>query len=406
MLTGMVNSLKMQPTKIFFSMISLLQELTTATLEIIMKPVLFAIAFQMALTSATFAKDQNMPTAPVQELNLSLDAMSLTTKEISKRDKLLKPIYENYETVNLSSVANALETAYGMNIYHHMEGKDLDLKNKKNVMENAVRYFVGGESLFNQAAEGVLAYKNSVNVKKVDNYYSTSEFNPLSVKLIEGNPKKWNETSTMKSPSLLASYSEKNAIRDAIFNSKVGTREALYTSTQNRLFTAPVMSDFLEAMKNLNLKAIDATVTFVNGSVKEAGYDKPYKVVYPTFSKIAPIPQPVIFISSNATYSDLTQLLTEHAPKIFAYNKLFMANLLPSVNEINDLLIKYPNIIKEVEMKAGKVSRANMINAVQSAFLNVTYGTGVLLAAPVGLAAMAASAVFSPIFITMIVVVL
>jgi hypothetical protein len=371
-----------------------------------MKPVLFAIAIQMALTSAAFAKDVKMPTAPVEELNLSLDVMALTTKEISKRDKLLKPIYENYETVNLSSVANALESAYGMNIYHHMIEKSLDLKNKKNVMENAVRYFVGSESLFNQAAEGVLAYGNSVNVKANDNYYGTNDFRPLELKLIEGNPKKWNPTINVNSPSLLTTKAVKSTIQDVLFGSKIGTREALFTSTQNRLFTAPVMSDFLEAMKNLNLKAIDATVTFVNGTVVEGQYSVPYKVVYPTFSKIAPIPQPVIFISSNATYSDITQLLTEHAPKIYAYNKLFMANLLPSVNEINDILIKYPNIIKEVEKKAGKVSRANMINAVQSAFLNVTYGTGVLLAAPVGLAAMAASSVFSPIFITMIVVVL
>lgn len=370
-----------------------------------MKPVLFAIAIQMAVTSTAFAAPVKMPTTPVKELNLSLDAMSLTTSEIKKRDRLLSPIYSNYETVNISSVANAIESAYGMNVYHHMDGKVLDLKNKKNVMENAARYFIGAESLFNQAADGVLGYKNSVNIKN-RGYYNNGDFNALSVKLIEGNPKKWNAEFNISTPSLLTSVVRTGRIEDVLFRSKIGTREALYTSAQNRLFTAPVMSDFLEAMKSLNIKAIDATVMFVNGSIKEDSLEKPYKVIYPTFSKIAPVPQPVIYISSNATYSDISQLLNEHAPKIYAYNKLFMKNLLPSVNEINDLLIKYPNILKEVEEKAGKVSRANMINAVQSAFLNVTYGTGVLLAAPIGLAAMAASTAFSPIFVTMIVVVL
>jgi len=366
-----------------------------------MKSALIALMLQSALFNVSYAKD-SLPSAPVSELNLSLDHMSLTTQEIKKRDELLKPIYDNYESVNLSSVANAIEGAYGVNVYHHMNGKVLDLKNKKNVMENATRFFMGDTtSLFDSAAEGVLEFKGAVPLAKKD-YYGNAVYTTMSAELIEGNEKKFRKYVDISTPSVLATEVVEKNINDVFFRSKIGERRAVYTTTNARLFTAPVMNDFIEAMKNLNLKALDATVNFLNTDIPNS--TKTYKVIYPTYSKIAPIPQPVIFISKSASYGDIVEMLTEHAPKIYAYNKLLVKNLLPSVNDINDLLKKYPNLLKEVEKKVGQVKRENLVNAIQSAFLNVTYGTGVLLTAPIALGAMAASAVLSPIFLATVVV--
>lgn len=371
-----------------------------------MKLSVLALAAYTTFSSLSFATEPTLPATPVKELNLSLEHLSLTTTEIKNRDKLLKPIYENYETVNLSSVANALESAYGINVYHHMVDKELNLKDKKNVMENAVRYFAGDTSLFNDAAANVLSNGGAVRLKNenANRYYYDKPVvgNNLSLDLIEGNEKKFSLEKKYPSFSILTTVGDSRRIEDPIFWSKIGTRRAVYSSVKKRLYTSPVMNDFLEAMKDLNIKALDATVTFSNGELVAGAY----AVVYPNFSKLAPIPQPAIFISETATYTDMIEMLNIHAPKIYAYNKLFTANLLPTVNEINALLTKYPNIIKEVEQKVGKVQRQNMVNAVQAAFLTVTYGAGALLAAPVAITAMAASAVLSPIFIATIIVVM
>ena len=129
-------------------------------------------------------------------------------------------------------------------------------------------------------------------------------------------------------------------------------------------------------------------------------------------SKIAPIPQPTIFVAEDANYQDIVEMLTENAPKIYAYNKLFNKNLLPSLNEINEILNKYPNIYEEVIRARGGVTRDNLINAIQSAFLNVTYGAAVgtatiataVIAAPLSLAAIVVSPILSPIFISTVIV--
>jgi hypothetical protein len=387
-------------------MLSFLQ-VTNKTLEELMKALLMTLMIQATFANFTYAKDVELKT-PVAALNLSLEHLSLTPSQIKKRDKSLAPIYDNYQNVNLSSVANALEGAYGLNIYHHMTKKELNLSDKKNVMENAVRYYVGDSSLFNQAAEGIMSYRDSVKIEKGNSYYNSGPFPEISAELIEGNKKKWQPVISIYSPSILASKSTQDAITDFVFRSKIGTREAVYSTIKKPLFSRPVMSNFLEAMKVLNLKGLDATIVFTSGDILLMDqYDSKkgtlmYKIIYPTFSKLAPIPQASIFINPKASVEDIVEMLNEHAPKIYAYNKLFNANLLPSVAEINELLKKYPNIIAEVEKKVGRVKRENLVNAVQAAFLNVTYGAGALIATPIAIGAMAASAIFSPIFITTI----
>lgn len=370
-----------------------------------MKALLLSLMIQASFSGVLYAEE----TTPIQTLNLSLDYMSLTPAEIKKRDKLLAPIYDNYQNINLSSVSNALEKTYGLNIYHHMLGKELNLKDKKNVMENAIRYYNGDESLFNNAAPGVVSYKAEMSfILPSNSYYSNSEkFPELKLAFIEGNEDKWQDFANVRSPSILTTSLHEQKIRDVFFRSDIGTRKAVFTSVKNPLFSAPVMSNFLEAMKNLNLKGLDASVVFVTGEIYSSESRKEsvqYKVLYPNFSKLAPIPQATIYIAKNATTEEIMEMLSEHAPRIFAYNKLFNANLLPTVAEINDILKKHPNIIAEVEKKVGKVRRENLVNAVQAAFLNVTYGTGILIATPIALGAMAASAVFSPIFIATVII--
>lgn len=79
-----------------------------------MKATLALVLFANLSLSA-IAQTQVEPTPPPTPapvtLNLDLSHMSLTAAQIRKRDRLLKPIYDNYQNVNLSSVSNALEQA-------------------------------------------------------------------------------------------------------------------------------------------------------------------------------------------------------------------------------------------------------------------------------------------------------
>lgn len=373
------------------------------------------IVWALALTLNFAATAQAQTTAPV-ELSMGLEHMSLTAKQIRARDRLLKPIYSNYQNVNLSSVANALEKAYGINVFHYNETPELTLGNKKGVMESATRYYLGLTGLFDSADPSVMPYKSSVRLNGQSSY-SGNQMPGLTVKLIEGNPSKWNETTTISSPSIMASMvAEQSTSFLGIVGT--GTRRALYTSTKDPLFKAPVMSDFFDAMKNLNLRGLDATVVFANGDIEGKrepyGYtitSAKYKIIYPHFSRLAPVPQPVIYLSSSANYYDIVEMLQEHAPQIFAYNRLFNKNLLPTINEMNQVLSRYPNIIAEVEKIKGRVDRQNLLNAIQSAFLNVTYGVGAgvvgaaaLLVAPVGIMVVAGSPVLAPVFIQNIII--
>lgn len=387
---------------------------------------LLVLAMMATLTLPAFAQP-----APVQ-LNLGLDHMTLTARQIRERDRKLKPIYDNYQTINLSSVANAVERAYATNIYHHRSQPELTLGDKKGVMENAVRFYMGTESLFNTAEDSVIPYRADVKVivdrPGSSGYYYSSHgsdnrlFNVIEGKLVQGDANKFDATLNIPSPSILVTSRSEQATE--FLYMRTGTRRALYTTTTNQLFTAPVMSDFLEAMKQLNLRGLDATVNFVNGDVAKEGpvtrdyYGNSsrsstaakYRVIYPHFSRLAPIPHPVIFISDSATLPDLVEMLEQHAPRIHAYNKLFNMSVLPSVQDINTLLSRYPNILEEVRKAKGEVSRQNVVNAIQSAFLTMTYGVGAgvlgaaaLIAAPVSIYVIAGSPILSPVFITNII---
>lgn len=369
-------------------------KLRTALLTLALSSLSFA---QVAAPVATgpSARSATGTVREVPVLDLGLEHMSLTAAEIRQRDRLLKPIYDNYQTVNLSSVANAMERAYGINVYHHMLGGELTLKDKKAVMENAVRYYLGKKGLFDQADQQTIPMRAAVK----------RSWDPdIKLKLIQGNPEKFGTTIDESTPSILTTEVREFS-NEFLFFGEVSKSQGVFTSSQDPLFSAPSMSDFLDAMKALNLRGLDATVTFMSGQLD--GNAK-YQVIYPHFSKIAPIPQPVIFLSRDANYDDVVDLLREHAPRIYAHNKLFNANLLPSVRDINEMLRKYPNILAEVQRVKGQVSRENLINAIQGAFLKVTYSSllaaGAVLASPVGLLVVASSASLSPVFISTIII--
>ena len=368
------------------------------------------LAFAATMSFATFAQS-----TPTVQLSMGLEHMSLTASQIRKRDRLLKPIYDNYQNVNLASVSNALEKAYGINVFHYMEKPNLSLGNKKGVMESAVRYYMGIPSMFDQADETVVPYRNTVKLQSCDNSYGyrrcTDDQPAIQASLVTGNPKRWEVKKSFQSPSLLGTFAPTEYDHGYILGmfSNTTERNAVYTTTRNPLFSAPVLSDFLEAMKGLNLRGLDATVNFVNGEVP--GAQRGYRVIYPHFSRIAPIPQPVIFVSSNASYNDMVEMLQEHAPRIHSYNKLFNSSVLPSVKDINDMLSRYPNVLAEVQKLRSNVDRRNLVIAIQQAFLKVTYGVGAgvvgaaaLLTAPVTIFAMAAHPILSPVFIQNIII--
>jgi hypothetical protein len=195
------------------------------------------------------------------------------------------------------------------------------------------------------------------------------------------------------------------------------TALAVFSTTQNPLFEAPVLRSFSDAMNTVGLRALDATVVFLAVPIlvdRTENDTLPYQVIYPQNDKVAPIPRPVVFVSPDATDEDLKAMLTDHAPRIFAYNKLFNEDVLPSVLQLDALLKKFaaedPIVAKLIE----KVGIENARNALHAAHLKMAYAilSGILApaefvgraavgiaGAPLALGAMLSRPVFRKIFI-------
>ncbi len=379
----------------------------------------FTLALLLTMGNS-FADDQMTQAEGVVDLDISY--LELTPEEIRKRDKLLKPIYDNYENQNVSSLSNAIEEIFGMNVYHNyhnysFQGKDRSLSNKKDVMENAVRFYsysIDDESDFDQVEKRVLSGKDSVGI---------DSSNCVDHTRTKGDKKYFDEEECIYSSYLLDTKYLRKWKRTMI---RGYYKKAVYTTTQNPLFEAPIMDIFVEALNNLSLKALDATVVFTNSDIykkenikvhdsyssvkevetcwncpKEEIVSEKFKVIYPDYSKLAPIPQPIIYISKHAQYSDIEKMLKEHAPKIFSYNKLFNNLMLPSITDLNRMLSKHPNFIDDVKKSGKVVARDNLINAMKMAMLDMAYGTAIVGGAVVtGVAAVLAAPVPLSIILT------
>lgn len=354
----------------------------------------------------------------VLQRGFSLDHLKLDAKGIKARDRKLAPVYKSYQNHTLASVANALKQTFGINVYHH-SGAKIDFNgnvSKSTVMAAAVRFFMenrettdhwsrdtlNGEyfwqSPLRDTPEAELGYRDEV---------ALVSYPEVLMRFLEGDGKFFKEEYRKRSPYALTSSPDTTTKDGWFFDKK---KHALFTTTNNGIFTVPGMTYFLEAMKELNLKGLDATVVFTTANITDENKAAPYRVVYPTFSYVAPIPQPVIFINASASKADAIKLLSEHAAQIYAYNKLFDREVLPKVSDLNDVLSQHPNFLEDVKKQAGDIKGKNIRAAVQHAFLSVAAGTGLALGAvvatPLTLAAMLASPIYYPILVKATVVVL
>ncbi len=384
------------------------------------------LALSILMSSGVALADTNSTS-----LDLDLSYLELTAKEIKKRDKLLKPIYDNYEEQNVSSMINAIEKIFGMNVYENYYnsqyvGHERNLSDKKGVMENAVRFYTytaNSKSAFDRVESRVLSQKNTVVLE-------STRSSCLNHKLTKGDKDEFSSELCLSSPYLINTQYEKEYER-SLFGGYY--KKGIYTTSKNPIFEAPIMNTYIDALNSMKLKALDATVVFTNSDIFEEGTkldidnrnsaevipkrecdesgwrcqnvapaSKKYKVIYPDYSKLAPIPQPIIYISKNADYADIEELIAEHAHKIYAYNKLFNETLLPSITDLNKVLRKFPNFLEDVKKSGKTVSRENLLNAMKMAMLDVAYGTAIVGGAVVtGLAAVAAAPIsLSVIFAT------
>jgi hypothetical protein len=353
--------------------------------------------------------------------NFNLDYLKLTPDDIRNRDEALKPIYQFYQEVTVSKVIQKLEDIYGLSIFEYSNLHPLTLKDKKNVMASAIFYFtkvVSGEwsstdifdsngilsqgTPFEHIDSDILPGKASVNLKVSQVHY---------VKITGG--KEFETQFDRPWPFAISTIADANSSEHdwlglgiVDFNTH---SHALYSSTTIRLFELPVMDRFLSAMKDSNLKALDATIVF--GNLENQNLEsEPYQVIYPEYSALAPIPQPIVYVNTKASKEDLADLLQTQAPQIYAYNQLFMKQILPSADDLDQALKQYPALMASVAQAKKEVDRARLKDALKNAFLYVSYGimTGAVagVAAPVALVAALASPILAPLIISNTIVVI
>ncbi len=333
--------------------------------------------------------------------HLNLDYLKLTAAEIKRRDRKLQPIYDYYREATVQKVAQQIENTFGSNVYQYQSTKyglyTPNLSDKASTMDSAVRFYTQQDvenTPFDRIAPSVLSGKGSISINSTD----------LTLKRVSGDESQFDEFCTFKSyysnekvsPFLLATVKNTRTRGGMIWDSHY---EALYTSLENHIFEVPVLDNFLSAMKDSNLKGLDATLVFAADTVFYRSRPAPYQAVYPSFSKLAPIPQPMIFISKTATEEDLTKMLQEEAPKVYAYNQLFNQQMLPQAEQMAKALAKYPDVMQALKDAKSSVDQRNAEERLYDGFLTVTFGMLAAGLAPVTLAIMLASPILHPLLI-------
>lgn len=235
------------------------------------------------------------------------------------------------------------------------------------------------------------------------------------------------ETGPEKEKGLLRSSASKSSW--SVFDDRVSkgsyTSEGLLTSRtrsaaivsstlQRPVVQTPIAARLVEAFRQSGLKALDVTLVVTPNKFTADKYDvksnsprytsdlrfhieefnKTYKatssmVIYPAYSLTSPIPKPIMILGDTLTVSQIKKVIEEHAPKIYAYNKLVEELLLPTSEYITEAM-NHPVITAEVAKMSRKlgreISQENLRQAIMEAYLSTVY---------VGLAAGAAVAVIA-----------
>jgi len=193
--------------------------------------------------------------------------------------------------------------------------------------------------------------------------------------------------------------------------SLAGKKKKILTTMGGFVYEEPWVLELLEGIKASNIKALDANIYLAAGritaTVSVNGYNRgqvvPYHVVYPQLTELAPVPSPIVYLNKDATREEVAQLLNDHAPLIYAYNKVFDAQLMPKVRDLNSAFEGYGEVSAELEKLAQKIGRENAVSALFNGFLMVNYAIAVgavgTAGAVLSLPAILTSPVWGPIVI-------
>jgi hypothetical protein len=348
--------------------------------------ILKCLSVLLALSPIHFSIAQN---------NLDLEYLKLTPAEISKREKQINKSLANYDKLTIGRISSLLEKTYGMNIYHNIEDScsgNLKSNTKKGIMYHAVKNIVLGECRFG----------------KFD-----SRINPDKYILAFGvGAKNYTASSYTSLEYMDSSFS--------LLNTIVYSRISMSTSASEHIGRFPVFLDFLEGIGKTNIKALDATVVFMNsdeigveGSAKEVNLNENcwscraeyvlkgnpnVLTILPESNRLMPIPHPIIFVAKDASQADVEEAINEEAGVIFAYNKMVSNSIMPSNEEISEAVSNHPELSAHIESLARKIGRQAALERTKRAFLKSLYITGAVLGAPIAIGA----ALLNPVLVVMI----
>lgn len=390
-----------------------LRSITAVTLSMTL---LTNISAQIALAGngsreGNGSDDPSLAYNPTQIANiqnhLNLDYLKLTPQQIQQRDKALKPIYDFYQQATAQKVVDQIQTTFGVNIYQYQSTENglyqPTLEDKVSTMDSAVRFYTGVDaerSPFASMDPTVLPGAGSVKIRG----------GMLNAKLTSDDTSDFHAEENNDATFLLETYKEVGWVSHWYGDSHP---EAVYSSLPDHLFEVPALDRFLTGLKQSNLKGLDATIVFTAGSVYTPGPTDengnatsikiPYQVVYPAFSNLAPIPQPLVFISREASTDDVNEMLQQHAQKIYAYNQLFNMQILPQAADLASALAKYPEVSDALKRADATINDDNIQQKLYEGFLDVSFGLVTAGLTAVTLHAMLVSAALRPILIAVII---
>jgi len=348
--------------------------------------------------NGNLAYDEEAQKAVAAQFNMKF--LQLSGEEIKDRDDDLEDLYDYYKHSEVSRMINLLEDVYGVNIYHYQSSKeDLyepNLDDKKGVMDCAIRFYTGyglEGTPFEHADSRVLPGKGCI----------VSDYGIVFTPRISGSePRHYGDSNMTERKIRFQLFTEKH--EDTCFLS-FWKFDRLYSSTGCKNFVLPGPYFLGEALKQLQLKGLDATVVFLASELQPSyGKNVSYKVIYPARSPLAPIPHPIVFLSASAGIEEIKDMLSKNASQIYAYNQAFDKELLPTITEMNNLLKKYPALLPEVEAAANRIAIHNAKEEIMMhAFFILTYaiisGALTVKVPPLGLAAVLGSPVLYPLYV-------
>lgn len=376
----------------------------------------FTLSLSLISVAGPWASADDHSPASASELKISLDYLKLTPDEIKDRDEKLGPIYDFYRNATAEKLASSIEETFGSQVFRLMAVGDdhngTSLDDKRGVMDAAVFYYLGysDQNLgFSNVDSRVLPRSPLVYARNSDKEYTARK--------VSGNDD-FPDLKSEKCTFLLGSWDEKDSQSHEFmwwdWSSEVS---AAYSTLSDKAFEMPVIQSYFDAMIGMNLRALDAMVVFV-GSLNEAsayvpsgngGYytdpkSKAWSVVYPRFNKLAPIPQPIVFIDSNATQADIEDLLVSQAPQIYAYNKLFNEQLLPTAADMAKLFKSVPALADLARAAAAENKQMKLEEAVNDAYLKVSYAilTGIFTGNVIPLMSIANDPKLGPILVELV----